>query len=298
MPSPKSPTADAERVGGGATHPPRPAPRTRDLRDGDVTDSDLVQLRKVSKVYAKRGSEQVTALAEVDLSIREGEIVALLGPSGCGKSTLLKIAGGLYEATGGSVTIRGEAVEGPSPHVGMMFQTPALLPWMTVLENALLPVRVRRGSRAAARPKALGHIEMVGLGGFADRYPKELSGGMQQRAGICRMLMSDPDVLLMDEPFGALDELTREYLDVEIRSIARREGKSAVLVTHSVQEAVFVADRVVVMSPRPGRIVGDVIVDLPPERGKDLLDSEQLVLYARKARALLELGSESEGEAG
>lgn len=256
-----------------------------------VSDTELVQLRGVCKVYAKRGAEQVVALDNVDLTISSGEIVALLGPSGCGKSTLLKIAGGLYPASSGEVTIRGEAVDGPSPHAGMMFQTPALLPWMTVVENALLPVKVRRQSMSAARPKALELIEMVGLGGFADRYPKELSGGMQQRAGICRMLMSDPDLLLMDEPFGALDELTREYLDVEIRSITRRQGKSAVLVTHSVQEAVFVADRVVVMSARPGRIVGDVVIDLPADRGSDMLDSEQLLLYARKARALLELGN-------
>lgn len=262
-----------------------------ETRNNDVTDSELVCLRGVSKLYEKRGSESIRALSAVDLAIREGEIVALLGPSGCGKSTLLKIAGGLYEPTEGEITIAGDRVEGPSRHVGMMFQTPALLPWLTVLENALLPVRVRRQSRKRAKQKAMEYIHLVGLGGFEHRYPNELSGGMQQRAGICRMLMSDPVVLLMDEPFGSLDELTREYMDVELRSIVRREGKTAILVTHSVQEAVFVADRVVVMTSRPGRIAGDVEIHLEGDRGSDLLDSEALLLYCRKARALLDSAS-------
>jgi NitT/TauT family transport system ATP-binding protein len=257
------------------------------------TDHELVCLHGVSKTYVKRGTEAVHALASVKLVVRKGEIVALLGPSGCGKSTLLKIIAGLYEPTEGEITIAGDPVDGPSPHVGMMFQTPALLPWLTVLENTLLPIRVRRRSRKQATPTAMEHIELVGLAGFEHRYPNELSGGMQQRAGICRMLMSDPDVLLMDEPFGALDELTREYMDVELRSIVRRERKTAILVTHSVQEAVFVADRVVVMTHRPGRIAGDVNIDLDPERDHSLLDSEALLLYCRKTRALLDEASES-----
>lgn len=256
-----------------------------------VTNSELVCLRGVSKRYEKRGAEPVLALTDVDLAVNDGEIVALLGPSGCGKSTLLKITGGLYAATSGEITIAGTPVEGPSTHVGMMFQTPALLPWLTTLENVLLPVRVARQSRKKAKSRAMAHIELVGLQGFEDRYPSELSGGMQQRVGICRMLMTDPDVLLMDEPFGALDELTREYMDVELRSIVRRENKTAFFVTHSVQEAVFVADRVVVMTSRPGRVAGDVKIDLPGERGPDLLDSEALLQYCRKARTLLNSAS-------
>jgi NitT/TauT family transport system ATP-binding protein len=250
-----------------------------------------VAAENISKRYGP-DEHALLALERIDLRIANGEIVALLGPSGCGKSTLLKVLGGLYPMTGGRVEIHGQPVDGPSTLVGFMFQTPVLFPWLTVLENALLPVRVRHESLRQHEPRARGHIETVGLTGFEDRHPWELSGGMQQRAAICRMLMTDPEVLLLDEPFGALDELTREYMDEEMRSIVNATGKTAIFVTHSVPEAVFVADRVVVLSPRPGRIAGEVRVDIGRERRSELFSSEELLAGVRQVRAILESGAD------
>lgn len=246
-----------------------------------------VHVEGVSKRYGS-GNHSLLALDGIDVTIGDGEIVALLGPSGCGKSTLLKVLGGLYPVTSGRVVLHGNEIDGPSPLVGFMFQTPVLFPWLSVLDNTLLPIRVNRDSVRRHAPKAKEFIEMVGLSGFEDRHPWELSGGMQQRAAICRMLMADPAVLLLDEPFGALDELTREYMDMEIRSIITSTRKTAVFVTHSVPEAVFLSDRVVVLSPRPGRVAGDVRIDLGDERKGDLFASDELLAGVREVREILE----------
>nr|WP_079124763.1 ABC transporter ATP-binding protein [Streptomyces lushanensis] len=208
----------------------------------------------------------VTALHEVSLDVAPGEFVAIVGPSGCGKSTLLKLVAGLLRASAGAVRLHGDRVGGPRHDIGYVFQRAALLEWRTARRNILLQAEMRRmpGERARARADEL--IAMTGLSGFEDAYPHELSGGMQQRVALCRALLHEPPVLLMDEPFGALDALTREQMNMELNRIWRETRTTVLLVTHSISEAVYLADRVVVMSPRPGTITEIIDVGLPPER--------------------------------
>ena len=200
-------------------------------------------------------------MTDIDLEVRENEFVTIVGRSGCGKSTPLRILAGLIPASEGVVSIGGEPVTGPRRDVGFVFQRPALLPWRTVLENVLLPVEVAGGDMVAARVEAQSLLEVVGLGGFEKRSPWELSGGMQQRVAMCRALVSNPSVLLMDEPFAALDALTREDLSLELQRIWSEHRKTIVFVTHSIQEAVVLSDRVIVMTPRPGRVAREIAVD-------------------------------------
>lgn len=253
--------------------------------------SAAVGVRDVVRTFTSRGTT-VHALGPVSLEVQKGEFVALLGPSGCGKSTLLSIVAGLLPATSGRVEVHGRAVDGVPDEVAMMFQKAVLLPWRTIRENVLLPVELALGKRAARgwRERADELLEMVSLTGFAERLPNELSGGMQQRAAICRMLIQDPGLLLLDEPFGALDEFTREYMNSELLRITNRLGSTSLFVTHSISEAVFLADRVVVMSARPGRIAGIVEVDLPAERDPDIATSPEFQAYVRSARDLLKDG--------
>lgn len=227
-------------------------------------------LREVGLTYATRRGE-IEALADIELSIAPGEFVALLGPSGCGKSTVLKLAAGLLGASRGRIELLGQSVAGPSRHTGVVFQKPNLLPWKTVLSNVLLPAHTLGLAREPAVARALQLLDLVGLGAFAHDYPFELSGGMQQRVGIARMLLHDPDLLLMDEPFAALDALSRESLTLELQRIWSQQRKSVLFITHSIQEAVFLADRVLVMSPRPGRIIDELRIDLPRPRTLDTL---------------------------
>ena len=210
--------------------------------------------------------KDVTALSEVSLDISAGEFVAIVGPSGCGKSTLLKLVAGLLAPSSGEVLLGGERVRGPRRDIGYVFQRAALLDWRSARRNILLQAEMRKipGERARARADEL--IRMTGLGGFEDAYPHELSGGMQQRVALCRALLHEPPVLLMDEPFGALDALTREQMNVELNRIWRETGTTVILVTHSIAEAAYLADRVVVMSPRPGTITEIVDVGLTAER--------------------------------
>ncbi len=208
----------------------------------------------LSLVYPTRRG-RITALAELDLSIGRGEFFSLIGPSGCGKSSLLKVAAGLLPQTGGSITLGGSPVTGPRREVGVVFQRPTLFPWKTVLDNVLLPAETLQLDMAAARRRAAELVKLVGLDRFADNYPNELSGGMQQRVGIARALIHDPEVLLMDEPFAALDALTREHMMIELQDIWMTTRKSVLFITHSIPEAVFLSDRVAVMSARPGRII-------------------------------------------
>jgi len=236
--------------------------------------SPLIRIGGLHKVYAANTASPVHALSSIDLDIADGEFVAIVGPSGCGKSTLLRILAGLDDHDGGDLTLAGKSVAGPSTDVGFVFQAANLLPWMTVRDNVRLPLRVGRPAKAAKTAKAAASdidalLEMTGLADFGHRYPYELSGGMQQRAGICRALARNPKILLMDEPFGALDALTRERMNLELQRIWQTSGKTIVLITHSISEAVFLGDRVVVMSARPGRVVADIPIPISRPRSLD-----------------------------
>lgn len=245
--------------------------------------SSALELRNVNVTYATRKGE-INALSTVNFSIAEGEFVAVLGPSGCGKSTALKLAAGLLPATSGDVLLNGKPISGPNAHVGVVFQKPNLLPWKTVLNNVLLPAQTLNLSKETALYRAKELLTLVGLSAFADNYPYELSGGMQQRVGIARMLLHDPQVLLMDEPFAALDALSRESLTLELQRIWSQQRKSVLFITHSIQEAVFLADRVLVMSSRPGRIVEDLSIDLPRPRTLDTLASHDFTEICQHLR--------------
>lgn len=240
---------------------PRPEAMTMD----SIT-TPLIQISGLTKQYYTRTGDITVALDHVHLDVVEGEFIALVGPSGCGKTTLLKILAGLEDRFEGEASLGDVAITRPSSEVGVVFQEPTLLPWRTILDNVLLPVELKHLDRKIYTQRALELMEMIGLKGFENKYPRELSGGMRQRAGICRALVRDPKVLLMDEPFGALDAMTREFLNAELQRIWLKSGKTIIFVTHSIPEAVFLADRVVVMSPRPGRISEIVPVTLPRER--------------------------------
>lgn len=248
----------------------------------------IIDARHVSMVYTANAGRDVLALDDISFSVRDGEFVCLVGPSGCGKSTLLKILAGLLPHTKGVITRSNRELAGPGPDVGMVFQAPVLLPWRTVMENALLPIEFRRLKMADYRARAQELLDLVGLGDFKDRYPQELSGGMQQRASIVRALVQDPPILLMDEPFGALDALTREQMNVELLRIWQRHRKTVMFVTHSIAESVFLADRVFVMTPRPGRVAEIIDIDLPRPRELSVINTERFGRYASRIRELLQ----------
>jgi NitT/TauT family transport system ATP-binding protein len=226
----------------------------------------LLRIEALEKIYKAKDGVDVHALKDINLDIGDGEFVSIVGPSGCGKSTLLKILAGTLERSSGTVAMRGQALRGPSRELGVVFQAPVLLPWRTVLQNVMVPIEVQKHDRARFTAKARELLAMVGLSAFENKYPNELSGGMQQRVGICRALVHDPSFLLMDEPFGALDAMTRETMNGELQRIWSESRKTIMLVTHSIPEAVYLADRVVVMTPRPGRIVDVIAIDLPRPR--------------------------------
>jgi NitT/TauT family transport system ATP-binding protein len=242
----------------------------------------------LEKTYVTRGRTLVHALGGISVDIDVGEFVTIVGQSGCGKTTFMKILAGLIPRSSGAVSLRGQPVNGPSRDIGIVFQDPVLLPWRTVLANVLLPAEVLRLDARASRARAMALLELVALQGFEDKYPHELSGGMRQRVAIARALVHDPSLLLMDEPFGALDAMTREFMNLELLRIWRESGKTIVFITHSIPEAVFLADRVVVMSARPGRIQEIVSVDLPRPRDLDVMASDDFGIYARKIRHLFD----------
>jgi NitT/TauT family transport system ATP-binding protein len=242
-----------------------------------------LEVRGLDLVYAStRGP--VKALSGLSFDVEAGAFVSVLGPSGCGKSTLLKLASGLLKPTSGRIELSGRAIDGPRCEVGIVFQQPTLLPWKTVLENALVPVRAMRGDIAAAIARARELLRMVKLDAFAGHYPHELSGGMQQRVGIARALVHDPALLLMDEPFAALDAMTRENMMVELQRIWAGTGKSVLFITHSIPEAVFLSDRVVVMSPRPGRVLRTLEIDLPRPRTIDTMGTARFAELCNELR--------------
>ncbi|WP_424529740.1 ABC transporter ATP-binding protein [Sphaerisporangium viridialbum] len=225
----------------------------------------VVEIRDVA-VRFRAKKREVTALRDVSLDVAAGEFVSIVGPSGCGKSTLLKLVSGLLKPSAGSVRLQGDPVNGPRSDIGYVFQRAALLEWRSARRNILLQAEMRGMPSGEARRRADELIELTGLNGFEDALPHELSGGMQQRVALCRALLHRPPVLLMDEPFGALDALTREQMNVELHRIWRETGTTVLLVTHSIAESVYLANRVVVMSARPGTIAELIEVDLPAER--------------------------------
>jgi NitT/TauT family transport system ATP-binding protein len=246
----------------------------------------MIRLSQVSRTFDGR-SGRVEALRGIDLEVSEGEFVAVLGRSGCGKSTLLRMISGLLPVTAGEITVAGTPITRPRRDIAMLFQRPALLPWRSVLDNVLLPVEIFGWRRAEHRDRARALLEMAGLGGFEKRLPHELSGGMQQRVALCRSLIGNPRVMLMDEPFSALDALTREELSGELQRVHMENKATIVFVTHSIDEAVLLADRVVVLSPRPGRIREIVEVKVP--RPRTLGHNAHLAEVARVSAELHEL---------
>jgi len=247
----------------------------------------VYQLRNVGKTYARNA---ITALEGVNLTLTRGSFSAVIGSSGCGKSTLLKIMSGLIPPSTGRVVLQDRPVTGPRRDIGMMFQQATLFPWRTTLQNIVLPIEIRDGRAAskAAQEPARELLELVGLKGFENSYPGDLSGGMAQRASICRMLITEPAVLLLDEPFSALDELTRDFMNMELQRICMSRNATAFLVTHSIQEAVILSDVVYVMKPRPGRIAEVVEIDLPRPRTLDMMTTPKFGEIVEHIRSRLD----------
>lgn len=248
-----------------------------------------IEVKDLSKTFRSR-ERTTAALIDVNLVIEQNEFITLVGPSGCGKSTLLKIIGGLIRPTQGSLTYDGHAVDRPQRSVGIVFQEPALLPWRSVLDNILLPAEILGLGMDESRKYALELIELTGLTGFEAHDPHELSGGMQQRVAICRSLISKPSVLLMDEPFAALDAMTREDLGLELLRIWDQDKKTVIFVTHSVPEAILLADRVVAMSARPGRIAKIIDINLPRPRTLDVEFVDGFRDYSVQVRSVIDQG--------
>jgi NitT/TauT family transport system ATP-binding protein len=249
-----------------------------------------LEIASLGLTYAT-GNGAVEALRGISLTIAEGEFVSIVGPSGCGKSSLLKLILGLQRATRGTIALAGTTIDGPSLGVGAVFQSPVLLPWRTIVENVLLPVDVMKLDRKIVAARAAALLRMAGLGGFEGRYPFELSGGMQQRAAIVRALVHDPRLLMMDEPFAALDALTREQMSLELQRIWLESGKTVVFITHSISEAVFLSDRILVMSARPGRIVASFDNPTPRPRSFQDMAAPALADLAVEIRRSLDLAS-------
>ena len=230
----------------------------------------LIEVRKLSKYYTTKKGDIVHALDDISFDIMEGEFITVVGPSGCGKTTLLMILGGLLKRTKGDILLRGTQVEGPRPEIGIVFQESVLLPWRNVIGNTLLTAEILGLDMKKSAERAMELLDLVGLKGFEHKYPFELSGGMQQRNAIMRALLHDPAILLMDEPFGALDAMTREQMNLEILRIWSESRKTTFFITHSIPEAVFLADKVIVLTPRPGRIARIIDVRSKLRRPRDL----------------------------
>jgi NitT/TauT family transport system ATP-binding protein len=265
------------------------------------TDRPVVQLHGIDKVFGRGDQPATIALEGIDLDIRMGEFVSLIGPSGCGKSTLLRIIGDLIAPTRGTVVVNGKPADQArrDRDYGMVFQAPVLFEWRTVEDNVKLPLEIQGASAAKRTARAKEMLELVELGDFLGHYPWQLSGGMQQRVAIARALAFEPAILLMDEPFGALDEMTRERMNSEVLRIWERTGTTVVFVTHSIPEAVFLSSRVVVMSARPGRITKVIDVDLPRPRNEDTRETRryfELVTEVREALRRRNDGDDTDGD--
>ena len=247
----------------------------------------MIRIANASKVFTARDGNSVHALSDIDLSIGDNEFVSLVGPSGCGKSTLLRLVAGLVASTLGSINIDAVPVTEPRRDTAMVFQSPTLLPWANIEDNVLFPLKVMNVLDATSPGRAHELLGLVGLAGFERKFPRELSGGMQQRAAICRALIHDPSIMLMDEPFGALDALTREEMSLELMRIWTDHPRTILFVTHSIPEAVLLSDRVVVMSPRPGRIADILDVSLPRPRTFAMEGDPAFQATAQKIRNLI-----------
>jgi NitT/TauT family transport system ATP-binding protein len=266
--------------------PPAARDRPRAPASAHGIVMDKIRIEGLYKTYAsKRG--RVMALEKVDLTVRQNEFITLVGPSGCGKSTLLKLVGALIRPSRGVLLYDGAPLTHPPRDIGVVFQEAVLLQWRNVLDNVLLPAEILGLDKAKARARAMHLLGLVGLSGFETRFPRELSGGMQQRVSICRALVHDPSVLLMDEPFAALDAMTREELGFEFMRIWSTDKKTVIFVTHNITEAILLADRVVAMSPRPGRIAKIVDIDLPRPRTIDMEFTPQFKSYSDQIRAVI-----------
>jgi NitT/TauT family transport system ATP-binding protein len=269
LPSRSAPASGGGVAGAGFVAADKPAPI-----------DEFISIKGVSKTFAGRHGA-VQALNTVDLAIAGGEFISLVGPSGCGKSTLIMLAAGLIPLETGVIRIAGKAVTGPISELGIVFQQDALLEWRTALENVVLQAEIRKQDKRAATKRARELLAMVGLEQFSGAYPHELSGGMRQRVAICRALLHNPPLLLMDEPFGALDALTRDQLNVDLLRFCADGRRTVLFVTHSISEAVFLSDRVVVLSPRPGRIETIITIDLPRPRRLSMRETPQFAHYSR-----------------
>ncbi len=256
----------------------------------------MIRLQGVEKTYRTRRGDLVLAVADITLDIAENEFVTLVGPSGCGKSTLLKLVAGLTPASGGTIRVRDTVVRDPFPDVGIVFQHPVLLPWRTVLDNVLFSADMLGLDPKAYRHRALELLALSGLAGSETRLPRELSGGMQQRVAICRALLPDPSLLLMDEPFGALDAMTREEMGFELLRIWEARRKTILFVTHSIPEAILLADTVVVMTPGPGRLARVITIDLPRPRTVELEFDAKFKAYSDEVRGLIFASRRARGD--
>lgn len=266
------------------TNPECPVSDQNDEERPSLEKTPIISLAGVGKLFPTRARTNVVALRDVTFDIQPDQFVTLVGPSGCGKSTLLKLIAGIMPVSSGEVRFHGQRLEQPSRKIGMVFQRPVLLPWRSVLGNILFPIQMLGWPIQSYRETADRLIELVGLRGFEKALPNELSGGMQQRVSICRALIYDPEVLLMDEPFGALDAMTREELSVELLRIWTEKRKTVVFVTHSISEAVLLADRVIVMTARPGRVVMDLPIELARPRTIATELTSQFNAYVRMVR--------------
>ncbi|WP_207478890.1 ABC transporter ATP-binding protein [Arenibaculum pallidiluteum] len=251
----------------------------------------VVEARRLTLVY-QTPDAPVTALSDIDLTIRKGDFVSLIGPSGCGKTTLMRVIADLERPTGGTVTVNGGTPEQArlDRSYGYVFQAPALYPWRSIERNVMLPLEIMGMSKAERQARAKRYLDLVGLSGFARKFPWQLSGGMQQRASIARAMSFEPELLLMDEPFGALDEITRDKLNLHLLRLWAQTGLTVVFVTHSIPEAVFLSSRVVVMSPRPGRIVEVIDSDLPRDRDLEARETPAFLEIAHRVRMALREG--------
>ncbi|MCO5070258.1 MAG: ABC transporter ATP-binding protein [Rhizobiaceae bacterium] len=260
-----------------------------------MTTGKAIDITDVSKTY-RTGSGPVEALRRIDLAVAAGEFVSIVGPSGCGKSTLLNMVAGLKSKSSGTIRIGEEFVNGPFTNVGIVFQRDLLMEWRTVLDNVLLQIEMRNLRKRDYAERAMHLLDRVHLADFAQRYPRELSGGMRQRASICRALIHDAPVMLMDEPFGALDALTRDDIAADLAEICEEAGKTTIFITHSISEAVYLSDRVIVMSGRPGGIMADISINLVRPRRHSLREDPRFGQHVTEIRDLLEADKDSRRE--
>src|SRR5258708_5941556 len=267
------------------------APTKEPTRTAATEAPIAIDIRGLSLTF-ETGDTPVTALADIDLAIRRGEFVSFIGPSGCGKTTLMRVIADLVKPTGGSIAVNGVSPEEARLQraYGYVFQAPALYSWRSVTRNVMLPLEIMGLPATERKARAAKYLEMVGLSGFERKFPWQLSGGMQQRVSIARALSFEPALLLMDEPFGALDEITRDHLNEQLLRLWEKTGKTVVFVTHSIAEAVFLSNRIVVMSPRPGRILEIIDSDLPADRGLDIRETTQFIDIAHRVRRALRAG--------